>query len=73
VPVLMSGGPKTKTDEEFLRQVEEVISVGALGVAVGRNVWQRKNAVEFGKLLGRMVYEGKKVAEILEPAVNSSP
>jgi DhnA-type fructose-1,6-bisphosphate aldolase and related enzymes len=73
VPVLMSGGPKMKTDEEFLRQVEEVISVGALGVAVGRNVWQRKNAVEFGKLLGRMVYEGKKVAEILEPAVNSSP
>jgi class I fructose-bisphosphate aldolase len=65
VPVLMSGGPKTKTDEEFLKQVEGVISAGALGVAVGRNVWQRKNAVEFGRLLAKIVYEGKSVKEVL--------
>ncbi len=43
VPVLMSGGPKTKTDEEFLRQVEGVVAAGGgSGVAVGRNVWQRR-------------------------------
>lgn len=68
VPVLMSGGPKTKTDGEFLGQVEEVLSAGAVGVAVGRNVWQRKNAVDFAKLIGKVVYEGKGAREVLAEA-----
>jgi class I fructose-bisphosphate aldolase len=65
VPVLMSGGPKTKTEEEFLRQVEGVLEAGALGVAVGRNVWQRKDALKFAKILAEIVYGGKKVTDVL--------
>ncbi|MFB6470145.1 MAG: class I fructose-bisphosphate aldolase [Vulcanisaeta sp. AZ3] len=65
VPVLMSGGPKTKTEEEFLRQVEGVIEAGALGIAVGRNVWQRRDALKFAKVIADIVYGGKKVTEVL--------
>ncbi|WP_243678809.1 hypothetical protein [Vulcanisaeta distributa] len=68
VPVLMSGGPKTKTEEEFLRQVEGVLEAGAIGIAVGRNVWQRKDALEFARVLSEIVYGGKKVTEVLGEA-----
>jgi len=56
VPVLMSGGPKTKTDEEFLKQVEGVIMAGGSGIAVGRNVWQRTDPFAIGESIKRMVY-----------------
>jgi predicted phospho-2-dehydro-3-deoxyheptonate aldolase len=39
-PVVMSGGPKTKTVVEFLTTLQGAMDGGALGVAVGRNVWQ---------------------------------
>ena len=65
VPVLMSGGPKTKTEVDFLKQVEGVLEAGALGIAVGRNVWQRRDALKFARVLAEMVYEGKKVDEVL--------
>lgn len=41
--VVMSGGATTKTDEEFISRVKDVIEAGAAGIAVGRNVWQRKD------------------------------
>nr|1W8S_A Chain A, FRUCTOSE-BISPHOSPHATE ALDOLASE CLASS I [Thermoproteus tenax]1W8S_B Chain B, FRUCTOSE-BISPHOSPHATE ALDOLASE CLASS I [Thermoproteus tenax]1W8S_C Chain C, FRUCTOSE-BISPHOSPHATE ALDOLASE CLASS I [Thermoproteus tenax]1W8S_D Chain D, FRUCTOSE-BISPHOSPHATE ALDOLASE CLASS I [Thermoproteus tenax]1W8S_E Chain E, FRUCTOSE-BISPHOSPHATE ALDOLASE CLASS I [Thermoproteus tenax]1W8S_F Chain F, FRUCTOSE-BISPHOSPHATE ALDOLASE CLASS I [Thermoproteus tenax]1W8S_G Chain G, FRUCTOSE-BISPHOSPHATE ALDOLAS len=65
VPVLMSGGPKTKTEEDFLKQVEGVLEAGALGIAVGRNVWQRRDALKFARALAELVYGGKKLAEPL--------
>jgi class I fructose-bisphosphate aldolase len=40
--VVMSGGPKAETEDDFLGQVRTVIDAGAIGVAVGRNVWQAK-------------------------------
>ncbi len=56
VPVLMSGGPKTKTDEEFLKQVEGVVAAGGSGVAVGRNVWQRRDPFAIGESIKKIVY-----------------
>jgi class I fructose-bisphosphate aldolase len=41
--VVMSGGPLTKSDNEFLSRVEDVLAAGAAGIAVGRNVWQRQD------------------------------
>jgi class I fructose-bisphosphate aldolase len=42
--VFMAGG-KATTDEEFEKHVEEVISSGFSGVAVGRNVWQSNDPI----------------------------
>ena len=43
--VVLSGGAKTKTPEEFLGVVKNVMKAGAIGVAVGRNVWQSNDPI----------------------------
>lgn len=53
--VVMSGGPKT-TDEEFLADVRDVLSAGACGIAVGRNVWQNKYPLEISKKLRETIF-----------------
>jgi len=54
--VVMSGGPKTKTDEEFLTMVKEIIAAGAVGIAVGRNVWQRKNPLIISEKIRQIIF-----------------
>jgi fructose-bisphosphate aldolase/2-amino-3,7-dideoxy-D-threo-hept-6-ulosonate synthase len=58
VPVIMAGGPKTKTDEEFCQMVYDSIKAGGSGVAAGRNVFQHKNPIEMVKVLCEIVHEG---------------
>ncbi|MEM0333499.1 MAG: fructose-bisphosphate aldolase, partial [Candidatus Aenigmatarchaeota archaeon] len=43
VPILVAGGPKIEEEREFIKIVEDVMSVGAAGIAVGRNVWERND------------------------------
>lgn len=54
--VVLSGGPKTETLEEFLETVKSVMSAGAAGVAVGRNVWQSENPMEALEKIKRIVF-----------------
>ena len=54
--VVMSGGPMTKTDEEFLSRVKDVLTAGAVGIAVGRNVWQRKDPLIISKKLHQIIF-----------------
>ncbi len=55
VPVLCAGGIVTKTEEGFLRKVRSVMEAGANGLAVGRNVWEREDAVDFLKKIKKIV------------------
>lgn len=41
VPVIMLGGGVSGGVNELISRVEEAVSVGIRGVAIGRNVWQR--------------------------------
>ncbi len=54
--VVMSGGPKAETREEFLEMVEDVLSAGAIGVAVGRNIWQDDNPLEISQKLAEVIF-----------------
>ena len=54
--VVMSGGPRTKTKEEFLEIVKDILSVGAIGIAVGRNVWQDGNPLEMSQQLSKVIF-----------------
>ena len=54
--VVMSGGPMTKTDEEFLSRVKDVLTAGAVGIAVGRNIWQRKDPLIISKKLHQIIF-----------------
>ena len=53
--VVLSGGPKVE-DEEFLEVVKNIMAVGAIGIAVGRNVWQRENPLEITKELKEIIF-----------------
>lgn len=54
--VVLSGGPKV-SDENFLEVVRNIMAAGAIGVAVGRNVWQRENPLEITKELKEIIFK----------------
>ena len=62
--VVMSGGSKT-SDQDFLETVKGAIDAGAVGLAVGRNVWQRENPAAFLDGLEAVIYEETSVEEAL--------
>lgn len=60
--VLVAGGEK-KSQKEFLDMVQEVLRAGAVGVMVGRNIWQSEQPFEATKALKKVIFEDKS-AEI---------
>lgn len=66
VPVVMAGGPKTETEEEFLRNVYDAISAGAAGVAVGRNVFQADDPTALVRKIALIVHEGATLEDVLK-------
>jgi len=54
--VVMSGGSITGTDDDFLSRVEDVLAAGAAGIAVGRNVWQRKDPLDISRKIHRVIF-----------------
>jgi len=63
--VVMSGGPKTATDEAFLSQVQGTIEAGGAGLAVGRNVWQHPEPLKMADSLKKIIFENKPVAQVV--------
>jgi len=53
--IVVAGGSKMN-EKEFLENVKEIISSGAVGVAVGRNVWQNKNPIELSKKIRKIIF-----------------
>jgi fructose-bisphosphate aldolase/2-amino-3,7-dideoxy-D-threo-hept-6-ulosonate synthase len=66
VPVVMAGGPKTKTEEEFCQMVYDSVNAGGAGAATGRNVFQHKNTIKMIKVLSGIVHEGLDVKTALQ-------
>jgi fructose-bisphosphate aldolase/2-amino-3,7-dideoxy-D-threo-hept-6-ulosonate synthase len=56
VPVVMSGGPKTETAAEFLAMVKGAMDGGAVGLAVGRNVWQCSSPADMLEAIKKIVH-----------------
>ena len=57
VPVVMSGGPKADDPVDFLKSLRGAMDGGALGVAVGRNIWQHENPAKMLKAVNLVVHE----------------
>ena len=60
--LVMSGGNKM-TELEFLNETKEVIDAGAIGRAVGRNIWQSKQPFNIARALQAVTYDGVTPAE----------
>ena len=57
VPVVIAGGEKVETDEELLGMVNGAIEAGAVGVSIGRNVFQHDCPEKIVKVICQMVHE----------------
>ncbi|WP_406660601.1 2-amino-3,7-dideoxy-D-threo-hept-6-ulosonate synthase [Methanolobus sp. ZRKC3] len=66
VPIVIAGGPKTNTDEEFLHMIKGAMEGGARGVAIGRNVFQHESPTKITKAITEIVHHSKTVEEALE-------
>lgn len=54
--VVISGGTK-KDEKEFLRQVRDIMKTGAIGLAIGRNIWQSKNPMEITNKIKKIIWK----------------
>jgi fructose-bisphosphate aldolase/2-amino-3,7-dideoxy-D-threo-hept-6-ulosonate synthase len=63
VPVVIAGGPKMDTEHDLLQMVYDAISVGASGVAIGRNIFQAQDPTLLVKKLCSIVHRGHTVEE----------
>lgn len=54
--IVLSGGPKV-SDEEFLDVVKNVMTAGAIGVAVGRNVWQNPAPLAIAEKIREIIFK----------------
>ena len=57
VPVVMAGGPKVGSDKEVFEFVYDGMQKGAIGINLGRNIWQNENPVAMAKALYAIVHE----------------
>ncbi|MEU6551615.1 2-amino-3,7-dideoxy-D-threo-hept-6-ulosonate synthase [Streptomyces sp. NPDC046915] len=56
VPILVAGGPPRTTEEGVLEYVGEVLAGGALGVAMGRNIFQSADPQRMAGRVARLVH-----------------
>ena len=60
VPVVIAGGPKTDSELEVLEFVYDGMQQGAIGVNLGRNIWQNDNPVAMAPALQAVIHEDVK-------------
>lgn len=58
LPVIMAGGPKTSGELEIFHQVQEAMTHGASGVAIGRRVWGSSKPVATFEAIKAIVLDG---------------
>lgn len=63
VPVVMAGGPRCETEREVLEFVHDGIARGAIGLNLGRNVWQNRRPVAMMRALRAIIHEHAGVDE----------
>jgi len=63
VPLVVAGGPKMNTELDVFNTVYGAMQAGAIGVDMGRNIWQNDNPVAMIKGVRAIVHEGASVKE----------
>ena len=54
--IFVVGGPKTDTIFQLLETAKEIKDTGAVGFAIGRNIWQAKDPLETARRLADVIY-----------------
>ena len=69
VPIVIAGGPKVDTEYEIFEFVYDGIQKGAIGVNLGRNIWQNDYPVAMMRAIRSIIHENatpKKAQEIYD-------
>lgn len=66
VPVVIAGGPKLETFRDALKLAKDAVSRGAVGVDMGRNIWQSEHPVASIRGVRAVVHENATVDEAME-------
>lgn len=66
LPILIAGGPKTKTLEDGLKMVEGAMEAGAVGVLFGRNIFQAEDPVNMLRAIRAIIHDGLTAREAIE-------
>ena len=75
VPVVIAGGPKTENDLEVMEFVYNGIQSGAIGVNLGRNIWQNESPEGMARALQAIIHENftpKEAFGLFEEIKNNS-
>jgi putative autoinducer-2 (AI-2) aldolase len=63
VPVVMAGGPKCETEREVFEFVYDGMQKGAIGLNLGRNIWQHNYPVAMMKALRAIIHKKATVQD----------
>jgi putative autoinducer-2 (AI-2) aldolase len=66
IPIVIAGGPKLETELDALQLAHSAIQQGAVGVDMGRNVWQSDHPVPMIRALRAVVHDGASPEEAHE-------
>ncbi len=66
VPLVVAGGPKLKTEIDAFELAYNAIQEGAVGVDMGRNIWQNEHPVGMIRAIRSIVQESATVKEAVE-------
>ena len=66
VPLVIAGGPKLKTELDVLQLAHDAVQQGAMGVDMGRNIWQSENSVAMIQAIRQIVHEKASVSQAEE-------
>lgn len=66
VPVVIAGGPKVDTEREVLEFVHDGMQRGAIGVNLGRNIWQSPHPVAIIRAIRHIIHGNGTVNEAMD-------
>jgi len=66
VPVVIAGGPKVDNEVQVFEFVHNGMQKGAIGINLGRNIWQNEHPVAMIKALRAIIHEKATVKEANE-------
>lgn len=66
VPIVIAGGPKLKTELDAFKMAHDAVKKGAVGVDMGRNIWQNPNPVAMIKGIRAVVHKNASPEEAFD-------
>lgn len=66
VPLVVAGGPKLETELDVFTLAHDAMAAGAIGVDMGRNIWQNDHPIAMIKGIRAIVHDGATAKEASE-------